>query len=178
MKIDPIRAAGVFKRVITGSMGLFILAFAHLTPAAGAMPENYTPPEQYTWSAELVDVDAAHNLVTVRSRLAAQREIDESARLEHGENVFLTWSGLRFANAVRSITRNAADAPSALTIPVQFGQLDHDGRYVTFSVAVPPAAAKELASLGAGYWITATSPSYPFDSKEAVVSIRPYNDVE
>jgi len=178
MKIDPIHAAGVFKRAITGGIGLFVLAFSYLTPAAGAMPETYAPPEQYTWSAELVDFDASRNVITVRSRLTSQEKIDESAHLKRGEKVFLTWSGLRFANSVRSITRHPADAPSALTIPVQFGQLENDGRYVTFSLSIPEAAAQKIAPLGAGYWITAISPSYPFDSKEAVVSIRPYNDVE
>ena len=94
MKIDPIHAAGIFKRAITGSISLLGLTLAHLTPAAEATAESFAPPEHYTWSAELVDRDAARN-------------------------------------------RNAADTSGGVPIP-----------------------------------------GYPFDSKEAVVSIRPCNDVE
>lgn len=178
MITDPIHALKTLKRATITGVGIAAIAFAGYAAAASDMPENYTPPEQYTWSAEFIDFDASRNLITVRSRLATEREIAETAQLHRGDEVFLTWSGLRFANSVRAIHRNAADAPSALTIPVEFGQLEGNGRYVTFSVEIPESSASDVASLGVGNWVTGTSPSYPFDSQEAVVSIRPYNDVE
>lgn len=176
MMQDLIHALARFQRA--ASVGAVALIASLGTPSMAAMPENYTPPEQYTWSAELVGFDAASRRATVRARTTTQTRISASAGLEKGEDVYLTWSGLRFAHAVRAINRDAADAPSPLTIPVEFEAVERDGSYVTFSFLVPDSAATSLATLEPGHWVTATSLSYPFESREAVVAIRPYNDVE
>jgi hypothetical protein len=178
MTKNLIHTLAKFKLTAARSIGVLALVMTLTTHSTAAMPENYTPPERYNWSAELVEVDSAQNLVTVRARVATQTKSAESAGLETGEHAFLTWSGLRFAHAVRAINRTADDAPGPLTIPIRFEGLESDGRYVSFSIIVPESTLSEVRQLSPGHWITATSLSHPFDSQEAVVAIRPYNDVE
>lgn len=160
--------------VISGTLLLSMVASTWA--ANGEHGDAATQP--YTWSAELTEFDAERNVATFRSMFASHVAAADSTQFDLGEEIFLTWSGLRFANAVRSLSQEAANAPASLTLPVRFEGLDRDGRYVKFSLEIPDEHAATLRSLQPGHWVTATSPRYPFDSQEAVVAIRPYNDVE
>jgi hypothetical protein len=140
--------------------------------AASANAANDT----YTWSAELVSIDEKARAVTVQSPLVSDVEID-LGRLDRGDRVTLTWSGITTGAGIRRITDGAAPADDWLTLPIEFVSAEHDGRYVRFIVPVPSGDLAKLASLSPGQWITATSPRRANSHEEAVAEIRPYNDV-
>lgn len=149
--------------------GLLALATMH---AAAANTTN----EAYTWSAELVSVDENARTITVQAPLVSDAEVDFD-RLDRGDRVVLTWSGITMAAGVRRIAEGAAPETDWLTLPIEFVSAEHDGRYVRFTVPVPSDDLAKLAALSAGQWITATSPRRADSHEEAVADMRPYNDV-
>ena len=84
---------------------------------------------------------------------------------------------IRTAAGVRRVTEGPAPKDDWLTLPVEFVCTELDGRYIRFSVPVPSDDLAKIASLSAGQWITATSPRRAARNEEAVVDVRPYNDV-
>ena len=151
---------------------LGVLAIAVALPACSGNAAN----DAYTWSAELVEVDQSAGTVTVQSRLVSNAEVDFEA-LEKGDRVTLTWSGINTAAGVRRIVQGDAPDGDVLTLPIEFVSPELDERYVRFKVAVPSDDLVKIASLQPGSWITATSLRRAEDFKEAVVDVRPYNDV-
>jgi hypothetical protein len=132
--------------------------------------------DSYTWSAELVEVDQPAGTVTVQSRLVSNADVDFKS-LDKGDRVTLTWSGINTAAGVRRVVQGDAPDGDALTLPIEFVSPELDERYVRFKVAVPSDDLARIASLQPGAWITATSPRRAEDFEEAVVDVRPYNDV-
>jgi hypothetical protein len=149
--------------------GLLALAAVHAASATAAT-------DTYTWSAELVSVDENARTVTIQAPLVGNAEID-LGRLERGDRVTLTWSGISMAAGIRRVTDGAAPEADWLTLPIEFVSAEHDGRYVRFSVPVPSGDLAKLASLSPGQWVTATSPRRANSHEEAVAEMRPYNDV-
>ena len=135
-----------------------------------------TASDSYTWSAELVEVDQPARTVTVQSRLVSNAEVDFKD-LDKGDRVTLTWSGLNTAAGVRRIVHGDAPDGDELTLPIEFVSPELDERYVRFKVAVPSDDIAQVASLQPGSWITATSRRRAEHFEEAVVDLRPYNDV-
>jgi hypothetical protein len=132
--------------------------------------------DSYTWSAELVEVDQPAGTVTVQSRLVSNADVDFKS-LDKGDRVTLTWSGINTAAGVRRVVQGDAPDGDALTLPIEFVSPELDERYVRFKVAVPSDDLARIASLQPGAWITATSLRRAEDFEEAVVDVRPYNDV-
>jgi hypothetical protein len=132
--------------------------------------------DSYTWSAELVEVDQRVGTVTVQSRLVGNADVDFES-LDKGERVTLTWSGINTAAGVRRVVQGDASDGDVLTLPIEFVSPELDERYVRFKVAVPRDDLAKIASLQPGAWITATSPRRAENFEEAVVDVRPYNDV-
>ncbi len=167
MKSDPILSAK--KRPAFILAGLLVLANGN---SATADTEN----DPYTWSAELVSVDQNARTVTVQSALVSNAEVD-FGRLDPGDRVTLTWSGIRTAAGVRRVASGGAPEADSLTLPIEFVSSELDSRYIRFTVPVPSDDLAKLASLMPGQWITATSPLRAANYEEAVVKMRPYNDV-
>ena len=151
---------------------LGVLAMAAALPASS----NDAPNDSYTWSAELIDVDQPAGTVTVQSRLVSNADVDFKS-LDKGDRVTLTWSGISTAAGVRRVVQGDAPDGDVLTLPIEFVSPELDDRYVRFKVAVPSDDLAKIASLQPGSWITATSPRRAADFREAVVDVRPYNDV-
>jgi hypothetical protein len=168
MKSDQSLSATKQHRFV--SLGLLALAAA--LPASAGFAAN----ETYTWSAELVEVDEPARTVTVQSRLVGDADVDFDA-LDRGDRVTLSWSGITTAAGVRRIVDGQAPADDLLTLPIEFVSAEHDQQYVRFKVAIPSDDVAKVASLQAGSWITATSPRRGARFEEAVVDLRPYNDV-
>jgi hypothetical protein len=147
-----------------------LLATAAVQPAAA----NDTAKDTYTWSAELVARD--DRTITVQSRLVSDAKIDFDS-LDGGDRVTLTWSGINTAAGVRRITAGAAPAEDWLTLPIEFVSSEIDNQYVRFKVAVPKEALAKLEAVQPGQYVTATSPRRAARFEEAVVDVRPYNDV-
>lgn len=152
-------------------IGAWLLAMAAVSPALAN-----TANDTYTWSAELVAVDEKAGTVTVQSLVVSEPEVKVSG-LDRGDDVTLTWSGIRTAAGVQRVTEGAAPADDWLTLPVEFVSAELDGRYIRFSVPVPKDDLAKVAALAPGQWVTATSPRRAARSAEAVVDMRPYNDV-
>ena len=154
----------------------FVIAGLLAMAVTGYTQAESKPSETYTWSAELVAVDASARTVTVQARVVEETGIDWD-ELDAGDRVTLTWSGIETAAGIRRVVAGAAPADDRLTLPIEFVSAEHDRRYVRFKVAVPAADVMKLTSLSAGSWITATSPRRAARYEEAVVTVRPYNDV-
>lgn len=152
--------------------GFGLLAMAAALPASAGDAAD----ETYTWSAELVEVDAPARTVTVQARLVGHPEVDFDA-LERGDRLTLTWSGINTAAGVRSIVDGRAPDDHHMTLPIEFVSAEHDQQYVRFKVTVPTDDVAKVASLEPGSWITATSPRRAAGFEEAVADLRPYNDV-
>jgi hypothetical protein len=150
----------------------FVVTALVAATAAQAAVANDT----YTWSAELVSVNANARTVTVQAPLVSDAEVD-LARLDQGDRVTVTWSGINTAAGIRRVTDGPAPADDWLTLPVEFVSAEHDGRYLRFAVPVQSDDLAKLASLSPGQWVTATSPRRASGQEEAVAEMRPYNDV-
>ena len=154
------------------AVALGLLAMAAALPASAGNAAS----DSYTWSAELVEVDQPAGTVTVQSRLVSDADVDFRA-LDKGDRVTLTWSGINTAAGVRRIVDGHAPNGDELTLPIEFVSPELDERYVRFKVAVPSDDLAKVASLQPGSWITATSRRRAGHFEEAVVDLRPYNDV-
>ena len=154
----------------------FVVAGLLAMAAAGSAAAENAPGDTYTWSAELVALDAPARTVTVQSWVVAEAEVDWED-FEAGDRVTLTWSGINSAAGVRRIVDGAAPTEDRLTLPIEFVSAENDNRYLRFKVIVPSADVEKLAALSPGSWITATSPRRAARYEEAVAAVRPYNDV-
>ena len=164
MQNDPVLFNKQHRFVIAGLLAIAL-------PAAGN-----TASDVYTWSAELVALDEAAKTVTVQSRLVDNADV-ELEDFDAGDRLTLTWSGITTAAGVRRVVDGPAPADDRLTLPIEFVSAERDNQYVRFTVAVPSADVAKLASLAPGSWITAISPRRALRYEEAVVQVRPYNDV-
>jgi hypothetical protein len=155
-----------------------LLTIVGLLAMAAALPASAgdAAHETYTWSAELIEVDQAAQVMTVQSRLVGDAEVDFDA-FDKGDRLTLTWSGINIAAGVRRIVDGEAPGDDQLTLPIEFVSAEYDERYVRFKVAVPSDDLAKIASLQPGTWITATSPRRAERFEEAVADLRPYNDV-
>jgi hypothetical protein len=167
MKSEPKHLQARHRLIIAG-----LLAIAALQPVNADDTEN----ETYTWSAELVARDVQARTITVQSSVVSGAEID-FASLDGGDRVTLTWSGINTAAGIRRITEGTAPEDDRLTLPVEFVSSELDDRYVRFKVAIPSEALAKLESVQPGQYVTATSPRRAARREEAVVDVRPYNDV-
>lgn len=149
-----------------------LLAMAAALPVGAGSAAS----ETYDWSAELVAVDEPARTITVQSRLVGDAAV-RFDDLEGGDRLTLTWSGINTAAGVRRLVDGPASEEDRLTLPIEFVSAEHDNLYVRFKVAVPSDDLAKLASLSPGSWITATSPRRGAGFEEAVVDVRPYNDV-
>jgi hypothetical protein len=168
-------AAAAAAIVVTGALAPVMEPAAQERAKSSA--ESVEAHQTYTWSAELVEFDAASNSVTVRALLVSNPESPDLSKLNAGERAMLTWSGITMAAGVRAVERGDSSSFDRMTMPIEFVASELDGRYVTFKVPVPADSAASLAKLQPGAYVTATSPMRAKNAAEAVVAIRPYNDV-
>ncbi len=152
-------------------IGAGLLAMAAVGPARAD-----TESDTYTWSAELVAVDENAGTVTVQSFVVCAPDVKVSG-FDRGDDVTLTWSGIRTAAGIRRITEGAAPEDDWLTLQAEFVSSELDGRYIRFTVPVPKDDMAKVAALTPGQWITATSPRRPARGEDTVVDMRPYNDL-
>jgi hypothetical protein len=141
--------------------------------ASGSAANTPSSSDTYTWSAELVAFDGETSTATVRSWVINPDD-PSHARLQPGETVMLTWSGLTTAAGVRAIEPGTRSSFDRMTMPVELVSFDMNGRYVSFKVKVPEQDAEKIAQLEPGQFVTATSPHQPKDASEAVRAMRPY----
>ncbi len=146
---------------------------AAATHDASAAPAQQT----YTWSADLVAYDAGSHTVTLRAMLFSDADAPDKSKLQAGDRVTLTWSGLSTGAGIRAIERGTNTKYDRMTMPVEFVSTEVDGRYVSFKVPVPMKDAEAVAKLKPGDYVTVTSPLKAKSPDDVVMAIRDYNDV-
>lgn len=141
--------------------------------AADASPST----ETYTWSAELVEVDEPSRTATVKARVVGEPENIETASLSEGDRAMLTWSGITYGAGIRALEAGEESSFDRMSMPIEFVSAGDDG-HIVFRVQVPAESAAAISGLDAGQWVTVTSPHAPDAFEEAVLSMRPYGDVD
>jgi hypothetical protein len=145
---------------------------------AGAQsPQPISPT--YTWSGELVSLDAAGRNLTVKSRVVGEQALAELPRFKSGDRIVLTWSGYDSAadGILRVVRYDAAKKWSEpFTFPVEFAAYEEPRQYVTFKFQVPAASVAATQSVKPGEWITSTARHRPASEAEAITAVRAYTD--
>ena len=135
--------------------------------------------DTFTWLSELVSVDAASRMMTVKSRIAYQEALSGLKPFKPGEPVWVVWSGSGDrSDAVREFRRPAAnhEITEKLVVPAELVSPEATNQYVTLRVKVPAAALAAIASVKPGEWVTVTSRQHPATDAEAVVGVKPYTE--
>jgi hypothetical protein len=158
---------------------LAIVSFCVLALAALRVGAQSVQPTSstYSWSGELVGLDANGRTITVKSPVVGEQALAELSRFQAGDRIVLTWSGFdTYADAIsRAVRYDAAKAwNEPFTFPVEFVAYETPRRYVTFKFQLPSASVAAIKSLMPGEWITATSRHRPSSESEAIMAVNAY----
>ena len=144
-------------------------------------PEWRTAPTRgatYRWQGELVALDEATDMLTVKSRVASPSGLAALAGAKAGEPIVITWSG--FESRASGVRAALPDDGSGLwgsnrfLLRATFVESDAQGRYLTFKTAVPEDSLTTVRALTRGAWASVISPHHPADGAPAVLSVDAY----
>ena len=147
---------------------------AHAAPAVQA---NKAPgADSFSWDAELVALDPATLMITVKAHVVGEQAPAEIARLKNGEQIVLTWSGVdRYTSGIsHSVAYTVKKLEDRFSLPAQFVSYDSAKQYVTFKTKIPSDGVAKIKALKPGEWVTATSLHGKATEAEPIVAIRPY----
>ena len=136
------------------------------------------PGASYRWDGELVSLDEATGILTVKSRVASPAGLAAVAGAESGEPIIITWSG--FESRASGVRAAMPDDDSGLwgsnrfLLRATFVAADEAGRYLTFTTVVPAESLTTVRSLTRGSWASVRSPHHPSDGSPAVLSVDAY----
>jgi hypothetical protein len=146
--------------------------------AALAVQEKKAPAaDSYLWDAELIALDAASRVITVKANVVGEHAPEEIAKLKAGEKVMLTWSGVdRYTSGVNHVVdyTDAKNSEGRFSVPVEFVSYDAAQKYLTFKTQIPAEGVAKIKNLKPGDWITATSIHGKATETQPILSIRPY----
>jgi hypothetical protein len=97
---------------------------------------SQTRSDMYTWSGELVSLDATAMTMTVKSRVAYQEAISELKQFKPGDRVWIVWSGVSdSSDAVRQVRRSETGRriDENLVLPAELMSTDATNSYITIS---------------------------------------------
>ena len=152
-----------------------VLTISALVPGTAQSSEPNTAT--YTWSGELVSVDATAKTMTVKSRVAYPEAISELKQFHAGDHVWIVWSGVHdSSDAVRQIRRAATGhkIDEDLVLPAELVSTEAPNQYITFRVKVPESGLASIKIVQPGQWVTVTSRHKPSTDDDAVVAVKPY----
>ena len=134
------------------------------------------PGATYRWDGELVALDEAAGMLTVKSRASSPSGLAAVAGAAPGDPIVIRWSGYsNRANGIRSAT---PDDGSGLWGSDRFllraSFVEADDRYLTFRAAVPEESLAAVRALTRGSWASMTSTHHPADAAAAVSSVAAY----
>ena len=179
---DRIRATGR-ARAAACAVGLFIWVVGAATPTSTA---SSTQDDTYRWTGELVALDEAAGMLTVKARFLSPAVSAASDGLRAGDAILLTWSG--FGNRASGIwalardegSRSAtgdlaadesaagatgpADGGARFPLRAVFEAIDAETRYLTFRAPLPEASRSAVRVLTRGAWVRLTSPRHAADA--------------
>ena len=136
------------------------------------------PGASYRWDGELVSLDEAAGMLTVKSRMASPSGLAAVAGAETGDPIVINWSG--YSNRASGIRAVMPDDGSGLwgsnrfLLRATFVRTDAENRYLTFRTAVPEDSLGTVRALTRGSWANVRSPHHPADADAAVLSVDAY----
>ena len=132
----------------------------------------------YRWDGELVSLDEATGMLTVRSRVASPSGLAAVAGAVAGDPIVINWSG--YSSRASGIRSAMPDDGSGLwgsnrfLLRATFVETDAADRYLTFRTAVPGESLATVRALTRGSWASVRSPHHPADADAAVLSVDAY----
>jgi len=161
-------------RQIAGVLVVLGLGMPAIARAQASSPNSGT----YTWSGELVSVDATAMTMTVKARVAYQEAVSELKQFKPGESVWLVWSGAYdHPDAVRQIRHGEANRKiqENLVLPAELVSPEAPNQYITIRLKVPESSLAAIKTVKAGDWVRVTSRQRPSTEAEAVTAVKPYS---
>ena len=179
---DRIRATGR-TRAAACAAGLLIWVAGAAAPTTIA---SSTQDDTYRWTGELVALDEAAGMLTVKARFLSPAVPAASDGLRAGDEILLTWSGFgNRASGIWSLARDEgsrsaagglagnesasgatgpADGGARFPLRAVFEAIDAGTRYLTFRAPLPEAGRSAVRTLTRGAWVRLTSPRHPADA--------------
>ena len=147
-------------------------------PVLVGAQSTQTKDDTYTWSGELVSLDATAMTMTVKSRVAYQEAIAELKHFKGGDRVWIVWSGGQdSSDAVRQVRRSETGRgiDENLVLPAELISTEAPDSYITIRVKVPENGLSAIKTAKPGEWVTVTSRHRPASDAEAVIAVRPWS---
>jgi hypothetical protein len=136
------------------------------------------PGATYRWDGELVSLDEATGMLTVKSRVVSPAGLAAVAGAKAGEPIVINWSGYRSrASGIRSAMPNDGSGlwgSNRFLLEATFVDIDASGSYLTFKTGMPGKSLAKVRALMRGEWATVVSPHHPADGSPAVLSVDAY----
>ncbi len=155
-----------------------LLAVNAYVPARQAPPALLAQDATYRWGGELVALDEAADVLTVRAQMVSAEARSGAAGLTAGEAIVITWSG--YGDEASGVRAVMADDGSGLwgsdryLLRATFEAAEAGGRQLTFRVPLPAGSRSAVRSLTRGAWALMTSPHHPADAGPALMAINSY----
>jgi hypothetical protein len=157
--------------------GMFTFGLLALTAIRVGAQSVQLTSETYSWSGELVGLDANGRTITVKSRVVGEQALRELPQFKAGDRIVLTWSGFdTYADAISRAVRYDAGKKwnEPFTFPVEFVAYESPRQYVTFKFQVPAASVEAVKAVKPGEWVTATSKHRASNETEAITAVNAY----
>ena len=136
------------------------------------------PGASYRWDGELVSLDEATGMLTVKSRVASPSGLAAVAGAETGDPIVINWSGYKSrASGIRAAMPDDGSGlwgSDRFLLRAAFVETDAENRYLTFKTAVPNESLATVRALTRGSWASVRSPHHPADAAAAVLSVDAY----
>ena len=136
------------------------------------------PGATYRWDGELVSLDEATGMLTMKSRVVSPSGLAAVADAESGESIVITWSG--YDNRASGIRSALPDDGSGLwgsnrfLLRATFVEADAEGRYLTFRAQLPEASLSSVRAMTRGSWASVWSPHHPAGNDGSMLSVEAY----
>ncbi|MCY4120488.1 MAG: hypothetical protein OXG72_06155, partial [Acidobacteria bacterium] len=136
------------------------------------------PGATYRWDGELVSLDEATGMLTVKSRVASPKGLSRVADANPGAPIVINWSGyLSRAGAIRSAMPDDDSGlwgSNRFLLRATMVKADVESGYLTFKTALPNESLATVRALTRGAWASVRSPHHPADADGAVLSVDAY----
>ena len=137
------------------------------------------PGASYRWDGELVSLDEATGMLTVKSRVVSPSGLAAVAGAESGDPIVINWSGyLSRASGIRAVMPDDESGlwgSNRFLLRATFSEADAENRYLTFKTRVPEDSLAAVRAMTRGSWASVRSPHHPADGVAPVLSVDAYS---
>ena len=155
-----------------------LMAINSYVPSRQPLPAAPAQDATYRWGGELVALDEASDVLTVRAQMVSAEARSAAAGLTAGEPIVIAWSG--YGDEASGIRAVMADDGSGLwgsdryLLRATFEATEAGGRQLAFRVPLPEGSRGTVRSLTRGAWALMTSPHHPADAQPALLAVDAY----